>query len=76
MWDRITFDPEVMRGQACIRGLRIPVSLVVSLIANGMTTGGIIEEYPALEPEDIRAALLYASWLTQERVLPSLAVAQ
>ena len=58
---RITFDVNMMGGQACIRGMRIPVSLVVNLIANEMTTDEIIKEYPDLEPEDIKEALQYAS---------------
>jgi len=58
---RITFDPNIMGGQACIRGMRIPVSLVVNLVANGMTTDEIIKEYPDLEREDIKEALQYAS---------------
>jgi uncharacterized protein (DUF433 family) len=69
-FDRITFDPHMMAGQACIRGMRIPVSLVVSLVANGMQTPEILEEYPDLEPEDIKQALEYASWLATERVYP------
>lgn len=69
---RITFHPGVMGGQACIRGLRIPVSLIVNLIANGMTTEEIIKEYPDLEPEDIKEALQYASWLTREELHPAL----
>ncbi|MDF5721332.1 MAG: DUF433 domain-containing protein [Rhizonema sp. PD37] len=68
--DRITFDPRIMAGQACIRGMRIPVSLVVNLVANGKPVEKILEEYPDLEPEDIRQSLLYAAWLTQERVYP------
>jgi uncharacterized protein (DUF433 family) len=68
--DRITFDPLVMGGQACIRGMRIPVSLIVNLVANGKPVEEILEEYPDLEPEDIRQSLLYAAWLTQERVYP------
>lgn len=67
-FDRITFDPRIMAGQACIRGMRIPVSLVVNLVANGKQVEEILEEYPDLEPEDIRQSLLYAAWLTQERV--------
>lgn len=55
-FDRITFDPHIMGGQACIRGMRIPVSLVVNLVANGMTAEEIIKEYPDLEPEDIKAS--------------------
>ncbi|MGH7998135.1 MAG: DUF433 domain-containing protein [Brasilonema sp.] len=68
--DRITFDPRIMAGQACIRGMRIPVSLVVNLVANGKPVEEILEEYPDLEPEDIRQSLLYAAWLTQEQVYP------
>ena len=45
---RISFDSEVMGGQACIRGMRIPVSLVVNLVANGMTREEIVREYPDL----------------------------
>ncbi len=67
-FDRITFNPKIMAGKACIRGMRIPVSLVVNLVANGKSVGEILEEYPDLEPEDIRQSLLYAAWLTQERV--------
>lgn len=69
--DRITFDPHVMGGQACIRGMRIPVSLVVNLVANGMAEGEILAEYPDLEGEDVRQALRYAAWLTTEQVLPA-----
>ncbi len=68
---RITFDANIMGGQACIRGMRIPVSLVVNLVANGMTTDEIIKEYPDLEPEDIKEALQYASWLTREELHPA-----
>jgi uncharacterized protein (DUF433 family) len=66
--DRITFNPRMMGGQACIRGIRVPVSLILNLLANGKTTEQIIEDYPYLEPEDIRQSLLYAEWLTQEQV--------
>ncbi len=67
-FDRITFDPQLMGGQACIRGMRIPVSLVVNLVANGKQVPEILEEYPDLESEDIQQSLQYAAWLTQERV--------
>ena len=67
---RITFDPNIMGGQACIRGMRIPVSLVVNLVANEMTIDEIIKEYPDLEREDIKEALQYASWLTKEQLHP------
>ena len=66
--DRITFDPNVMGGRACIRGMRVTVSLVVNLIANGMTAQDILADYPYLEAEDIRQALAYASWLADESV--------
>ena len=68
MFDRITFDPKIMGGRACIRGMRIPVSLIVNLLANGMSHDEILQEYPDLEEEDIRQALKYAAWLTQEEV--------
>jgi len=69
-FDRITFDPEIMGGRACIRGMRITVALVLNLVANGMTVEEIIKTYPYLEPEDIRQALRYAAWLADEAVYP------
>ena len=69
-FDRITFDPNVMGGRACIRGMRIMVSLVVNLVANGMSIEEIVEAYPYLEPDDIRQALQYAAWLAEEMVHP------
>jgi uncharacterized protein (DUF433 family) len=68
MFDRITFEPAVMGGRACIRGMRITVSLVVNLVANGMSTEDIVREYPELEAEDIRQALQYASALANEEI--------
>lgn len=68
MFSRITFDPEIMDGQACIRGMRIPVSLIINLIANGMTREEILAEYPDLESEDITEALQYVAWLAKEEV--------
>ncbi|NMF58045.1 DUF433 domain-containing protein [Pseudanabaena yagii] len=66
--DRITFNSQIMGGRACIRGMRITVSLVLSLIANGLTTMEILNEYPDLEVEDIKASLLYAAFLADEEV--------
>ena len=66
--DRITFDPQIMGGRACIRGMRIPVSVLVGQIAHGATFDEILADYPDLEAEDIRQALEYAAWLTQEEV--------
>ena len=68
--DRITFDSNIMGGRACIRGMRVTVSLVLNLVANGMSTEEIIEAYPYLEPEDIGQALQYAAWLAEETVHP------
>ena len=59
--ERIIFDPNVMGGRACIRGMRVTVSLVVNLVANGMSTEEITEAYPYLEPEDVGQALRYAA---------------
>ena len=67
-FDRITSDPDMLGGKACIRGMRISVSLIVNLVANGMTTDEIIREYPDLEPEDIQQALRYAAWTTEDKV--------
>jgi uncharacterized protein (DUF433 family) len=67
-FDRITFDPRVMAGQACIRGMRLPVSLIVNLVAHERLAAEILEEYPDLEPEDIQQALEYAAWLTRDQV--------
>jgi uncharacterized protein (DUF433 family) len=70
MFERASIDPNVLHGEPCIRGMRIPVHLVVSLVAAGMTPPEIIAEYPDLEPEDIRAALDYAASVTSEQVIP------
>lgn len=68
MLDRITFDPAVMGGRACIRGMRMTVALVLNLVANGMSPDDIIREYPDLEAEDIRQSLQYASALANDQV--------
>jgi uncharacterized protein (DUF433 family) len=68
MFDRITFDLKIMGGRACIRGMRIPVSVIVGQVAHGATNDEILQGYPDLEREDIQQALEYAAWLTQERV--------
>ncbi len=67
-FDRITFDSKIMSGQACIRGMRIPVSLVLNLLAHGKSVTEIIEDYPELEQEDIQECLKYAAWLAKEQV--------
>ena len=68
--ERITFNPAVMGGRATIRGLRITVSLVVNLVANGMTIPDIIREYPDLEPDDVEQSLRYAALLADEQLVP------
>jgi uncharacterized protein (DUF433 family) len=70
-FDRITFDPRVMGGRACIRGMRIPVSVIVSQIAHGATLEEVLQGYPDLEREDVVQALEYAAWLTREEVRTS-----
>ncbi|HEU0297572.1 MAG TPA: DUF433 domain-containing protein, partial [Anaerolineales bacterium] len=62
-FNRITFDPNIMGGRACIRGMRLTVSLILNLISNGLTAQDIVKEYPYLEEEDIRQSLQYAAWL-------------
>lgn len=68
--DRITFDPQVMGGKACIRGLRVTVGTVVGLLAAGHTREQVLQAYPYLEPEDLRQALAYAAWRAEEKEAP------
>ena len=68
MFDRITFDPSIMGGRACVRGMRIPVSVIVGQIAHGATFDEILASHPDLEREDIKQAVEYAAWLTREEV--------
>ena len=68
MFDRITFDSKIMGGRACIRGMRIPVSVIVGQIAHGATFEEVLADYPDLERADIQQALGYAAWLAQEEV--------
>jgi len=70
MLDRITFDPRIMGGRACVRGMRITVAHIVNLVANGMTVEQIMNEHPDLEAEDVRQALSYAALLTAEELHP------
>lgn len=67
-FERITFDPNVMQGRACIRSMRVSVSLIVNLVATGMSPADIIAAYPYLEPDDVRQALQYAAWLADQPV--------
>ena len=68
MFDRITFDLQIMGGRACIRGMRMTVSLIVNLVANGMSVEDILGEYSLLEAEDVRQALQYAASLANEEI--------
>jgi uncharacterized protein (DUF433 family) len=68
VFDRITFDPRIMGGRACIRGIRIPVSVIVGQVAHGATFEEILQGYPDLEREDIQQAPEYAAWLTRDEV--------
>ncbi len=68
-FSRITFDQEIMGGRVCIRGMRIPVSVIVGQIAYGASFDEILDDYPDLEPEDIQQALRYAAWPTQEQIV-------
>jgi len=67
---RITTDPNICFGKPCIRGTRIWVSLIVENLAEGVTEKELLEAYPQLTPDDIRAALAYAAEVTRERVIP------
>jgi uncharacterized protein (DUF433 family) len=70
MLDRITFDPDVMGGRACIRGLRVTAGMIVGMVATGHSPAEILKLYPYLEPEDITQALKYAAWRAEEIELP------
>jgi len=67
---RITFDPQVMGGKPCIRGLRVTVGTIVGLVAAGYSVSEILKAYPYLEAEDIREALAFAAWRVEEVDLP------
>lgn len=68
--DRITVNEKIFGGQPCIRGMRIPVSHIVKLVASGMAFDEILDDYPELKTEDIKEALEFAAFLTTERTLP------
>ena len=64
--DRITIDSQVMGGKPCIRGMRITVGMITGLVASGASFDEIVKLYPYLESEDIKAALTYAAWRSEE----------
>jgi len=71
---RITFNPQVMGGKPCIRGIRVTVGTIVGLVASGYSNEEILEAYPYLEMEDIRESLAYAAWRVEEVELPMVVV--
>lgn len=66
--DRITVDPGICHGQACIKGTRIPVSVILDCLAEGISENEILKEYPALAAQDIKAAIEYAALLSKEEL--------
>jgi uncharacterized protein (DUF433 family) len=70
MHDRITLNPNVMGGRACIRGLRVTAGMLAGLVATGHGRAEILKLYPYLEDEDITQALKYAAWRAEEIELP------
>lgn len=66
-FDRITQEPEIMGGKACIRGMRVTVGMVVGQIGAGHSVENVLADYPYLEREDIMQALRYAAWRAEER---------
>jgi len=64
--DRITFNPEIMGGKPCIRGMRVTVGMVVGLLASEHSIEEILEAYPYLQKDDIYASLSYAAWRSEE----------
>ena len=65
--NRITFDPQVMGGKPCLRGMRVTVGMLVGLLASGHTAEEILKAYPYLEADDIWEALSYAAWRSEEK---------
>ena len=70
MFERISIDPTVCHGQACVKGTRVPVHQVVRMLANGDTVDDLLAEYPSLSKDDVLACLEYAAALAEEQVSP------
>jgi uncharacterized protein (DUF433 family) len=70
MFERISIDPEILHGQARIRGTRIPVHQIVRMLANGDVVEDLLEEYPSINKEDVLACLDYAASLAEEQITP------
>jgi uncharacterized protein (DUF433 family) len=75
MIERISIDPRICHGQACIKGTRIPVYQILHMLANGDTVEELLQEYPSLKREDILACIEYAAELTEEQIVPDEVVA-
>jgi len=69
VWERISIDPDICHGQACVKGTRIPVHQIVHMLANGDTIEELLEGYPSLTKEDILACLDYVASLAEENIL-------
>lgn len=70
MFERISIDPEILHGQARIKGTRIPVHQIMRMLANGDAVEDLLEEYPSIDKEDILACLDYAASLAEEQITP------
>jgi len=75
MYERISIDPDVCHGQACIKGTRIPVHQIVLMLANGDTIDDLLKAYPTITRDDILACLEYAGTLAEEQIAPIEALA-
>lgn len=69
--ERISVDPNICHGKACIRGTRVMVSVVLDNLAAGLNSTEIVHSYPSLQPDDVAAAMAYAAELARERVVPT-----
>lgn len=70
LFNRISIDPKICHGQACIKGTRIPAHQIVGMLANGDTFDSLLKAFPTISQEDIRACLEYAAWLAEEQITP------
>jgi uncharacterized protein (DUF433 family) len=75
IFERISIDPKICHGQACIKGTRIPVHQILHMLANGDTIEELLKEYPSVTREDILACIEYAAELTEEEVIPDKVIA-
>ncbi len=74
--ERVSVDPAICHGQACVRGTRIPVHQLVHMLANGDSIEDLLQEYPSLSREDVLACLDYAASLAEEQIAPIESVTQ